>query len=85
MERSSNMKNTTLVAIEGEQAYQSKKWPDRNHPVAGWILIMDELIKDGKTNSVTQAGDRPSLEIVRKIAATAVTCMDQNGAIERSK
>ncbi len=77
------MKPETLEAIASEQDYQQKKWPGRNHSTGEWIVILHQLLITANSEWVTKSGDGPALDIIRKIAATAASCMDQNGAVKR--
>jgi hypothetical protein len=67
-------------AIEGERAYQEQKWPDHQHCVAEWLLIIEKLCNDARHAWVTGHGDDKALHEIRQITATGVACMEQCGA-----
>lgn len=77
------MKDETLLAIDGEQRYQTKKWTNRVHPVSAWLLIINKLAAQANVNWVDNNGDDAALDTIRKIAATCATAMDQHKAIPR--
>lgn len=72
-----------LKAIDGERAYQEKKWPGHEHTPAEWLLILEKLCTDARRAWVCGHGDNSAMHEVRQIAATAVACMEQCGAPQR--
>ena len=68
-----------------ERAYQEKKWPGHSHTVAEWILILQKLLHDAERAWVTGHGDDQALHEIRKIAATAIACMEQCGSKPRGE
>jgi hypothetical protein len=79
------MKETVLKAITGEREYQERKWPQHQHSVAEWLLIIEKLCDDARRAWVTGHGDNQALHEIRQIAATSVACMEQCGAPERGE
>lgn len=75
-------------AIDGERKYQDSKWnPDTtpsggNHPVGSWLTFMDSYLREAQDQISRGADPEASdaaLHTIRKIAAMAVACMEQNG------
>lgn len=81
-------------AIEDERQYQDKKWNHETtasggvHSTTEWLVYLDDYIREAKT-VVTRNADPEAnvkaLHIVRKIAAMAVACMEQNGCRTRAE
>ncbi len=70
------MKNKTKELIEKEQVYQEDKWVDHNHTVGEWLIILGDLLRKANQNWLTK-GDTACLNEVIQLAATAVTCLDE--------
>lgn len=79
------MKSEVQKAIEGERAYQEKRWPHHRHNVAEWLLIIEKLCTDARRAWVTGHGDNEALHEIRQITATGVAAMEQCGAPERGE
>ncbi len=75
-------------AIDGERAYQAK-WAEKPHETAAFLTYMREYLRraealtsiwpDGVATAGPFAGET-DLDMVRKITALGVACMEQNGA-----
>lgn len=79
-------------AIDGERNYQESRWnPETTttngiHTVHEWLDYIVDYAQEAKhwlTREAKQHSDPKALENVRKIAAMAVCCMEQNGAPQR--
>lgn len=78
--------------IDGERAYQDSKWNESTCESAGvhnpteWLVYMENYLLEAK-HIVSRESDQTAfpkaLANIRKIAAMAVACMEQNGAPER--
>jgi len=72
--------------IDGERDYQDIKWPNREHSIEEYTLYMFDYLDEAKhllsrydTNTVYEE----VLSTIRKITALGVSCMEDNGFIER--
>jgi len=68
--------------IDGERAYQDTDPHDAGHDdaaqsVADWIIFIEKQLDEAKER-VYQLKKTEALEHIRKIAALAVACMEQN-------
>ena len=72
--------DSVIAAIESERYYQSRKWGERKHTVAEWILIMEKLTNDLRQAWVTKNGDNAALNEIRQVVATGVACLEEHGA-----
>ena len=80
-------RNTVFEAISSERDYQDRKWGtiDKHpHEVGGYLTIMRNILAQADAAWSAAAGDYGSLEEIRKLAATAVACMEQHGTTFRS-
>ena len=68
-------------AIAMEREYQEGKWPGHVHSPAEWLLILEQLIEQAKVDYYEGVGS--IMGSVRKIAATAVAAMEQQGVVHR--
>jgi len=81
-------RNKMYAAIDGERDYQDRRWnsstttSDGKHSTAEFVLYMEDYIAQARSelsrNADPEANDM-ALHTVRKIAALAVSCMEQNG------
>lgn len=81
-------RSEVFSAINGERDHQDKKWGsigDHPHEVGSWILIMESLLADARKAWQSATGDRDALDEIRKVAGTAVACMEQHGVPTRSE
>jgi hypothetical protein len=77
-------------ALDGERQYQNERWgptPSRGlHSVTEFLVFMRDYIEEAmhteSRESLTTA-DPKALNIIRKITAMGVACMEQNGAPRR--
>ena len=79
-------------AINEERDYQDSLWGERvqspsgRHSVPCWILYMEDYLREAREQVVRYAApnsDNEALHTIRKIAAMAVVCMEQNGVQKR--
>lgn len=78
--------------IDGEREYQKKRWnPDTTitggiHHVTDYLVYMQDYIHEAM-HIVSRAADPSAsdqaLEIIRKITAMGVACMEQNETLPR--
>jgi len=75
--------------IDGERHYQDTLSSDRTdghvHTVGEELVLLDVYIQQAKVAWASTAGDDYALNAVRKIAAIAVRCMENNGYIKRGR
>lgn len=74
-------------AIDTERNYQDSQWPgraDNGHnalTVGEFVLLMQDYVSQATAVWTIEPKPTPkTLDAVRKIAAVAVNCMEQNGA-----
>jgi len=79
-----------LEAIRKEREYQNKLWggvmSKGRHDVPSWILYMEDYLQEAReavSRFASPQCDEEALHIMRKIAAMAVACMEQNGIRNR--
>lgn len=71
--------------IDEERDYQEWRWPRpaHNHSITEYLVYMRHYVNKALDKVSTSDGDKVALEDVRKIAALAVACMEENGAVGR--
>ncbi len=79
-----------FALVDGERDYQDAKYPTDDKGVSatpeGFLLVIEALVLAGKTAYVvapTPKEKEAVMDVIRKIAATAVRAMEQHGAPER--
>ena len=77
-------------AIRKEREYQDSLWGNAasrgKHTVPEWILFMQNYLKEAEDVVCRKAYpkcDVDALHAIRKVAAMAVCCMEQNGIMQR--
>lgn len=73
------------VALDEERNYQDKKHADDKHSVSEWLTIMGSYANKAN-EAFAKGGDRcleTMLDCMRKITASGVACMEQNGVVSR--
>ena len=87
-------RDEVYYAINTERDYQDRIWNSftttskGQHSVAEWLVYMEDYLNEAKHITSRRAdpeGTQRPLEIIRKIAAMAVACMEQNGCTIREK
>lgn len=78
------------ATIDGERNYQdclaSTSETDGHHTVTEFLLYMDAYMHDAKQVASKTWGPQATiktLDLIRKITALGVACMEQNGAVMR--
>jgi hypothetical protein len=73
------------VAIDGERDYQDQKHGAHKHSIPEWLTIMG--VYAAKAHEAFVAGDKDChvkmLDAIRKLVASGVCCMEQNGVVHR--
>ena len=73
--------------IDEERNYQDKLGSDRtigkSHDVGSYLTMLETYCRQARDSWTYNAGDQPALISIRKIAAIAVHCMEDHGAIPR--
>ena len=71
-------------AIDRERDYQDQKFGTERNPSTGEFLVyLQSYVSDAVFDLTHEPGDKTALGTIRKIAALAVACMEQNGVVER--
>lgn len=79
-------------AIESERDYQESRWNPNTttssgvHSIEEYIMYMEDYLAEAKhllSRNARQDSDGPCLDIMRKVTAMGVVCMEQNGAPQR--
>jgi hypothetical protein len=80
-----------FAVIGGEREYQDTlaltSETDGYHTPTEYLLYIDDYLREAKTVASRTWGVEATpkiLDLVRKITALGVACMEQNGAVERS-
>lgn len=78
------------AAIDREREYQDSLSPTSEsggvHSVAEWVLYMEDYIAQARSTSARTWGPEArtaTLDVIRKITAMGVACMEQNGVVFR--
>lgn len=69
--------------IDGEREYQEYKWKGHRHEVGAYITILQNYVDKSRHAWTDNNGDEKALEEIRKIAAIAVSCMEEHGVNKR--
>jgi len=79
-------------AIDSERDYQDRRWNPQTttsggkHSLEEWLVYMEDYINEAKhimSRSSKQESEPQALNIMRKVAAMAVSAMEQHGAPQR--
>ena len=75
--------------IDEERVYQNTLPPERTegvpHTVGNYLVMMRHYMGRAEDAWTLNPGDKKALDVIRKIAAIAVRCMEENGAIRREE
>lgn len=74
-----NSRSVVYTVIDGERDYQDDRFGDNPHTVTEFLCFMQHYLSEAIKKVSTTSGDDCALPEVRKIAALAVVCMEQNG------
>jgi hypothetical protein len=74
--------------ITGERMYQDSqqrggRWQKQTHTVGEELLLMKVYLDKAIAKCAHNFGDAPALHGIRKVAALAVRCMENHGALPR--
>lgn len=74
-----------LVAIDEERNYQVQRWGDKgaNKSIECYLTYIQHYLNEAIRQETTQPETNYSLHTIRKIAALAVACMEDNGVETR--
>jgi hypothetical protein len=66
--------------IDGERKYQDARWlkPAHSHSVTEYLVYIRDYVEDALHRVSHEDGDQGIRPNVRKIAALAVACMEEN-------
>ena len=89
------MKSTreeVYAALDGEREYQDSfvsnpknyRSDGREHPVSDFIVMLQKYQNDLVEAWTNNAGDKKSLDVMRKIGGIAVHCMEKHGVVKRN-
>lgn len=85
-------RSEVFACVEAERRYQDERWSELTttsggqHSVGEWAVFIDDYLRQLKTElSRTPEPEATDLALhtLRKIAAMAVACMEQNGVRHR--
>jgi hypothetical protein len=68
--------------LKEEREYQDSLWTGK-HSVGEEILLMEQYMHDARESWVKNKGDTAALDIIRKVTAMGIRCMENNGVISR--
>lgn len=73
--------------INQEREYQEQRWsrPAHNHSVTEYLVFIDHYVKQAMARVSVEDGEAGALPDIRKIAALAVACMEENGVAYRER
>lgn len=70
-------------ALDSERDYQAKKWNEAAHSPLEFLVYMEDYVSEAKhvcsRNSDAEIGGKV-MDIIRKVSALGVACMEQHGA-----
>ena len=75
-------RSKVYAIVDTERDYQDRKWgtpAKRPHEVGGWILLIDNALRQAKEAWAGQPNDHAALEEVRKVIGLGVACAEQHG------
>lgn len=75
-------RNKVYEAVDSERAYQNRKWgtiDQHPHEVGGWLLLMENALRQAKEAWAGAPNDHAALEEVRKVIGLGVACAEQHG------
>lgn len=82
-------RNEVYEALDSERRYQNVRWPGHvhtNHSLEEWIVYMEDYLAEAKhllSRHASAVADPQALDIIRKITAMGVACMEFHGAPKR--
>ena len=79
-------RSEVYAVIDSERDYQDRKWgtiDQRPKQVGSWLTLMRAILTEAEMEWAHTDGDHTALDEIRKLAATAIACMEQHGATKR--
>ena len=87
-------RETVYQAIDSERTYQGLRWGKQEsklgalvepqHSVCDFLVYMQDYLREAMTECARTPGVGAALEIVRKVTALGVACMEEHGAPVRN-
>lgn len=74
--------------IDRERDYQDKKWGDQNdrrHTPGDFIVFMQDYLTEAAHKASREHGWEPALDVLRKVVALGVACLEVRGCPPRSE
>lgn len=74
--------------IDGERDYQAEMGARRVLPIEGEMLLLSTYLRKAETvyaETFGDPGEMPTMDVIRKIAAIAVRCMENHPTPPREK
>jgi hypothetical protein len=79
-------RNEVYAAIDSEREYQNK-WSANgrsdDHEIETWLVYMDTYLRKAKDEASKTPDKSEALNMIRKVTALGVVCMEQHGAPHR--
>lgn len=81
-------RQTVYTGIDGERAYQKRRWGDRqpdgtmkeDEPsVAAYLVFMQHYLNEATKELSTKSGEDAALHDLRKVVALGVACFEHHG------
>ena len=69
--------------IDTERDYQDLIWSGHTHEVGAYITMLRHYVTKAEQAWTENQGDTPALDVIRKITAIGVHCMEEHGVPER--
>lgn len=68
-------------AIDSERDFQERRWtrPAHNHSATEYLVYIDHYVRKAMEAVSTEDGEASALPCLRKIAALAVSAMEEHG------
>ncbi len=70
-------------ALDGERAFQVKKWGADREGVGAFLVYMEEYLAKARRALTENEGTKLALHELRKVTALGVACLEQHGAPPR--
>jgi RPA family protein len=72
--------------IDGERDYQDLRWKDSlSRSVGDFLVYMDDYMRKAKERFTAVEGTDEALDVIRKVTALGVACMEKHGAPRRGE
>jgi hypothetical protein len=72
-----------FTAIESERDYQQKRWPGHVHGTGSYLAYIDSYLRKAVNTATCSSDDAGTMDVIRKIVALCVACMEENGVWTR--